>query len=149
MALDSNIDQEIKAAMLGKDEIRLRTLRAVKSAFLVAKTEKGAGGVITEVQEAKILQKLFNQRKEAQEIFAREGREELARKESEEMTVLSAYLPKSLSDEELEAAIKAIIAETGATGMKDIGKVMGAASKVLAGKADGGRISALVKTLLG
>jgi hypothetical protein len=148
MALDSIIDQEIKAAMLGKDEIRLRTLRAVKSAFLVAKTEKGAGGVINEVQEAKILQKLYNQRKEASEIFAREGREELARKESEEMTVLAAYLPKSLSDEELEAAIKAIIAETGATGMKDIGKVMGTASKALAGKADGGRISALVKTLL-
>jgi hypothetical protein len=121
----------------------------VKSAFLVAKTEKGAGGVINEVQEAKILQKLYNQRKEAQEIFAREGREELARKESEEMTVLAAYLPKSLSDEELEAAIKAIIAETGATGMKDIGKVMGTASKALAGKAEGGRISALVKTLLG
>lgn len=149
MALDSTIDQEIKAAMLGKDEIRLRTLRAVKSAFLVAKTEKGAGGVITELQEAKILQKLYNQRKEASEIFAREGREELARKESEEMTVLAAYLPKSLSDEELEAAIKAIIAETGATGMKDIGKVMGSASKALAGKAEGGRISALVKTLLG
>lgn len=148
MALDVQIDQLIKAAMLAKDEARLRTLRSVKSAFLLAKTEKGAGGVITEAVEAKVLQKLFNQRKEAVEIFTRENRTELAAKELEEMNILQDFLPASLSDDELRKAVKDIIAQTGASGLKEIGKVMGIASKTLAGKAEGGRISAMAKELL-
>lgn len=148
MALDATLDNDIKAAMLAKDESRLRTLRAIKSAFLLAKTEKGANGVITPEQEIKVLQKLFNQRKESFEIFSKENRPELAQKEKEEMDIIGALLPAQMSDEELKAQVEAIIAQVGATSIKDIGKVMGSASKALAGKAEGARISAMVKSLL-
>jgi uncharacterized protein YqeY len=148
MALDASLDQEIKTAMLAKDDARLRTLRAIKSAFLLAKTEKGANGIITAEQEIKVLQKLFNQRKESFEIFSKENRPELAQKEKEEMDIIGSLLPAQMSDEELKAQVEAIIAQVGATSLKDIGKVMGAASKTLAGKAEGGRISAMVKSLL-
>ena len=134
--------------MLSKDEAKLRTLRAIKSAFLLAKTEKGATGEISAEQEIKVLQKLFNQRKESFEIFTKENRPELAQKEKEEMDIIGALLPAQMSDDELKSEIEKVIAQTGATSIKDIGKVMGQASKALAGKAEGGRISAMVKNLL-
>ncbi|MEZ4880538.1 MAG: GatB/YqeY domain-containing protein [Chitinophagales bacterium] len=149
MSIDANINNEIKQAMLAKEEAKLRTLRAIKSAFLLAKTEKGSDGTISEDKEIKVIQKLFNQRKESFDIFNKEGRAELAVKEKEEMDILESYLPKQLSDEELETSVKNIIAQVGATSMQDMGKVMGIASKQLAGKADGGRISAIVKSVLG
>jgi uncharacterized protein YqeY len=148
MSLDTNLNNEIKNAMLNKEEARLRTLRAIKSAFLLAKTEKGSNGTISEEQEIKIIQKLFNQRKESFEIFTKENRAELAAKEKEEMDILNSYLPAQLSDEDLEIAIKNIIEQNRATSMKEMGKIMGIASKELQGKAEGGRISALVKNLL-
>jgi uncharacterized protein YqeY len=148
MSLDANLNNEIKAAMLGRDEAKLRTLRAIKSAFLLAKTEKGASGEISAEQEIKVLQKLFSQRKESFDIFSKENRPELALKEKEEMDIIGSYLPAQMSDDELKGEIEKIIAQVGATSIKDIGKVMGAASKALAGKAEGARISALVKSLL-
>lgn len=148
MALDSNIMSLIKEAMLAKDEVRLRTLRSVKTAFTNAKTEKGATGTLTEDQETKIIQKLFNQRKEALSLYEQQGREDLAQKEKEEMSILESFLPKQLSDEELTGILKGIIEQVGAKAPSDMGKVMGIASKSLAGKAEGGRISAKVKELL-
>jgi uncharacterized protein YqeY len=148
MSLDANLNNEIKAAMLGKDEARLRTLRAIKAAFLLAKTEKGASGEISAEQEIKVLQKLFNQRKESFDIFSKENRPELAQKEKEEMDIIGALLPAQMSDDELKSEVEKIIAQVGATSIKDMGKVMGAASKALAGKAEGARINALVKSLL-
>jgi uncharacterized protein len=148
MSLDASLNNEIKAAMLGKDESKLRTLRAIKSAFLLAKTEKGAGGEISAEQEIKVLQKLYSQRKESFEIFSKENRPELALKEKEEMDIIASYLPAQMSDDDLKVEIEKIIAQAGATSIKDIGKVMGAASKALAGRAEGARISALVKNLL-
>ena len=149
MSLDANLNNEIKNAMLQKEEAKLRTLRAIKSAFLLAKTEKGGNGQISEEQELKVLQKLFNQRKESFEIFTKENRAELAAKEKEEMDIIGAYLPAQLSDEELKSTIQQIIQNLGVTSIKEMGKVMGAASKQLQGKAEGGRISAVVKELLG
>lgn len=146
--LDSTLNEAIKQAMLSKNEAGLRTLRAIKAAFLIAKTEKGATGTLTAEQETKILQKLFNQRKEAATIFAQEGRTELAQKEQEEMDIIGAYLPKQMNDEELTEALKAIIQQVGATSAAEMGKVMGVASKSLAGKAEGARISAAVKAIL-
>lgn len=149
MSLDANLNNEIKNAMLQKEEAKLRTLRAIKSAFLLAKTEKGGNGQISEEQELKVLQKLFNQRKESFEIFTKENRAELAAKEKEEMDIIGAYLPAQLSNEELKSAIQQIIQTLGVTSIKEMGKVMGAASKQLQGKAEGGRISSVVKELLG
>lgn len=148
MALDSNLMSLIKEAMLTKDEVSLRTLRSVKTAFTNAKTEKGSTGTLTDDQETKIIQKLYNQRKEALNLYESQGREELAQKEKEEMVVLESFLPKQLSDEELTNTLKAIIEQVGAKSAADMGKVMGLASKSLAGKAEGGRISAKVKELL-
>jgi len=148
VTLDNNLMSAIKEAMLAKDEARLRTLRSVKTAFTVAKTEKGASGTLTDDQEVKIIQKLYNQRKEALVLYEKEGREELARKEREEMDILESFLPKQLSDEDLEAALREIIQKTGASGPADMGKVMGAATKALAGKAEGARISAKVRAIL-
>ncbi|MCB0511207.1 MAG: GatB/YqeY domain-containing protein, partial [Bacteroidetes bacterium] len=147
MSLDANLNNEIKNAMLQKEEAKLRTLRAIKSAFLLAKTEKGGNGQISEEQELKVLQKLFNQRKESFEIFTKENRAELAAKEKEEMDIIGAYLPAQLSDEELKSTIQQIIQTLGVTSIKEMGKVMGAASKQLQGKAEGGRISSVVKEL--
>jgi uncharacterized protein YqeY len=135
MSLDQNINNELKEAMLSKNEVKLRTIKAIKAAFLIAKTE--------------ILQKLFNQRKESFEIFTKENRPELAIREKEEMEVIAAYLPQQLDEVELTAIVKETIAETGASSIKDMGKVIGSVSKKVAGKAEGARISALVKELLG
>jgi len=149
MSLEQKIMSELKTAMLAKDEKALRTLRAIKAAILNAKTAEGAGGSISETDEIKLLQKLAKQRKDALEIFEQQQRSDLAEKEREELEIISRFLPEPLSEEDLKAAIKSIIQEVGATGPADMGKVMGAASKQLGGKAEGKAISALVKALLG
>ncbi len=148
MALDTNLNQEIKEAMLTKSEDRLRTLRAIKSAFLLAKTEKGSDGTISDEQELKILQKLFNQRKESFEIFTRENRTELAAKEKAEMDIIAIFLPQQLDDEQLESLVREVIQAVGATGTKDMGKVMGASVAKAKGLAEGARVSAMVKKIL-
>jgi uncharacterized protein len=149
MSLEIKINQDIKAAMIAKDNVRLRGLRAVKAAILLAKTEKAGIEELTEDAEIKVLQKLVKQRKESGEIYKQQGREDLFQIEFEEQEVIEAYLPKQLSREEIEAVIKTIITETGATGVKEMGKVMGAANQKLAGQADGKTISEVVKALLG
>lgn len=149
MSLDQNMNQELKDAMLSKNEPKVRTLKAIKSAFIIAKTEKGANGEISTEQEIKILQKLFNQRKESLDIFTRENRPELAVKEKEEMDIIASYLPKQMNDDELKTIIQETITETGASSIKDMGKVIGSVSKKVAGQAEGARISAMVKELLG
>lgn len=149
MSLDQNINNELKEAMLSKNEVKLRTIKAIKAAFLLAKTEKGASGEINQEQEIKILQKLFNQRKESFDIFTKENRPELAVREKEEMDVIASYLPKQLDDAALTEIVQNAITETGATSIKDMGKVIGIVSKKVAGQAEGARISAMVKQLLG
>jgi uncharacterized protein YqeY len=148
MSLELNINAAIKTAMLAKAEADLRSLRAIKAAILIAKTSTGATAELTEEDESKLLQKLAKQRKDSLEIFRQQNREDLAKKEEEELEVIEKYLPKQMSAEELKAEITAIIASTGASSPADMGKVMGVASKQLAGKADGKAISALVKELL-
>lgn len=148
MALEEKIMAELKAAMLAKDEKSLRSLRAVKAAIIVAKTSEGAGGILKEEDEIKLLQKLVKQRKDSLEIFEKQNREDLAVKEREEIEVIEKFLPKQMSHEELKEVIAGIIKETGASSPADMGKVMGAANKQLAGKADGKTISGIVKELL-
>lgn len=148
MNLEQKIMAELKTAMLAKDEKALRSLRAIKAAILLAKTSEGAGGDLKEEDEVKLLQKLVKQRKDSLEIFQQQNRADLAQKEQEEIEVIEKFLPKQLSGEELKAIISTIIAETGASSPADMGKVMGAATKQLAGKADGKAISAVVKELL-
>jgi len=148
MSLISQIDQDIKQAMLAKEPDRLRGLRAVKAALLLAKTEKGAGEELTEDAEIKVLQKLIKQRKESAEIYKAQNRDDLYLIEMQEMEVIEPYLPKQMSHEEIEVFLKELIGRVGATSVKDMGKVMGAANKELAGKADGRTISELVKKLL-
>jgi len=140
----------MKQAMLSKDEGALRGIRAIKAAILLAKTEKGAvTDTLNEEQEMKLLQKLMKQRKDSLEIFQRENRADLAKKEEEEIAVIEKYLPKQLSAEELKTELKKIIEQVGAKTPQDMGKVMGAANKAFAGKADGKTISVIVKELLG
>lgn len=148
MSLETKIMEQLKDAMKAKDEAKLRSLRAIKAAILLAKTSEGAKDALTEDEEIKLLQKLVKQRKDSLEIFQQQGRADLAQKEEEEIAVMSLFLPKQLEGEELKAAVQAIIAEVGASGPADMGKVMGAASKQLAGKADGKSISTVVKELL-
>jgi uncharacterized protein YqeY len=148
MSLELNINAAIKTAMLAKAEADLRSLRAIKAAILIAKTSTGAATELTEEDESKLLQKLAKQRKDSLEIFRQQNREDLAKKEEEELEVIEKYLPKQMSADELKAEITAIIASTGASSPADMGKVMGVASKQLAGKADGKAISAVVKELL-
>lgn len=149
MDLFDRISADIKAAMLAKDKVRLETLRGIKKEFLEAKTAKGADGELSDDNATRIMTKMVKQRKETAEIYASQNRPELAANELAEATVIEEYLPKPLSEEELTAELKAIIAQTGAAGPRDMGKVMGVASKALAGKADGKAISAKVKELLG
>jgi len=146
--LEQEINQEIKAAMLSKNEARLRGLRAIKAALLLAKTEKGASEEITEDTEIKVLQKLAKQRRESAEIYKTQNRDDLYTIEIEELDVIEGFLPKQLSTDEVQAKIKAIIESSGASSIKDMGKVMGLANKQLAGKADGKMISEIVKQLL-
>ncbi len=148
MNLEQKIMADLKTAMLAKDEKGLRSLRAVKAAILLAKTSEGAGGELKEEEEIKLLQKLVKQRKDSLEIFTQQNRDDLAKKEKEEIEVIEKFLPKQMTTEELKSALKQIIAEVGATTPADMGKIMGAASKKFAGKADGKTISTLVKELL-
>jgi uncharacterized protein YqeY len=148
MSLEQKIMGELKTAMLAKDEKSVRSLRAIKAAILLAKTSEGAGGELAEEDEIKILQKMVKQRKDSLEIYQQQKRADLAEKEKEEIEVIEKFLPKQMSAEELQSEIKKIIGETGASSPADMGKVMGVASKKLAGKADGKSISAIVKDLL-
>ena len=139
---------ELKTAMLAKDEKSIRSLRAIKAAIINAKTSEGAGGQVTEDDEKKLLQKMVKQRKDSLEIFIQQNREDLAEKEREELQVIEKFLPTQLTTDQLKDKIQTIIQETGASTQADFGKVMGAASKRLAGQADGKAISAVVKELL-
>ena len=147
--ISTTIDQEIKQAMLAKDQAKLRGLRAIKAALLLAKTEKGNAEEITEDTEMKILQRLVKQRKESATIYKEQGREDLFTVEQEEIDVISQFLPQQLDKADIEKVIVKIIAETGATSIKEMGKIMGIANKELAGKADGKLIGEIVKALLG
>jgi uncharacterized protein YqeY len=149
MSLEQKIMAELKTAMLAKDEKTVRSLRAIKAAIINAKTAEGAGGQIKDDDENKLLQKMVKQRKDSLEIFLQQNREDLAQKEREELEVIERFLPKQLGADQLKEKILKIIQETGASSQADFGKVMGTASKQLAGQADGKTISAVVKELLG
>lgn len=148
MSLKLKIDADIKAAMLAKNKEELEALRSIKSMILLAETEKGIVADITSDAESKLLMKAAKQRKESAEIFQQQNRADLAQKELVQLEVINRYLPKQLSAEELEAELKKIIAEVGAAGPQDVGKVMGTATKKLAGLADGKMISEVAKKLL-
>jgi uncharacterized protein len=147
MSLEQNIMAQMKDAMKAKDEAGLRGLRAIKAAILLAKTS-GAGAEITADDEIKLLQKLIKQRKDSLDIYRQQNRVDLAQKEEEEIAIIEKFLPKQMDVDELKTVIAGIITETGASSPADMGKVMGVASKQLAGKADGKTISAIVKELL-
>lgn len=149
MDLFDKISADIKSAMLAKDKVRLETLRGIKKEFLEAKTAKGGDGTLADDAATKILVKMVKQRRESARIYQEQNRPELAENELAEANVIEDYLPKQLSEEELTAELQKIIAEVGATSAKEMGKVMGIASKALAGKAEGRAISAKVKELLG
>ena len=148
MTLYSQIENAIKEAMLAQDKVRLNALRGIKKEFLEAKTAPGAGGELTDDAALKILVRMAKQRRESAQIYTENNRPELAENELAEVAVIENYLPKALSPEELGAELKAIIAEVGAAGPKDMGKVMGVATKKLAGRADGKAVSAAVRNLL-
>lgn len=148
MELEKQIQADMVAAMKAKDTVRLAALRGIKAAILLAKTSEGSNGEITDADIIKIIGKLVKQRKESAEIYTQQNRPELAGNELAEAAAMEAYLPKQLSEEETEAELKKIIAETGASKISDMGKVMGVATKRLAGQADGRLISTIVKKLL-
>lgn len=148
MSLEKLINDQLKTAMLAKDEKSLRGLRAIKAAILLAKTSEGSSGEIKPEDELKMLQKLVKQRKESEEIFRKQNRPDLADKEAEEVVVIEKFLPAQMETAELRKILQQIIADTGAASPADIGKVMGVATKQLAGKADGKTISAITKELL-
>jgi uncharacterized protein len=149
MSLEEKVMADMKEAMKSKNEAALRGLRAIKAEIIKAKTEPGANGQVSPETEGKILQKMVKQRKDSLEIFNQQNRADLAAKEMEEIAIIEQFLPKQLNEDELRAALTAIITELGATSAADLGKVMGVASKKLAGQADGKAISTMVKTLLG
>jgi uncharacterized protein YqeY len=148
MSLKAQIDNDIKQAMLARNKEELEALRSIKSMILLAETEKGVSADITSEAESKLLMKAAKQRKESAEIFQKENRPELAQRELVQLEVINRYLPKQLSEDEIIAEVKKIIEQVGAKGPQDMGKVMGTATKQLAGKADGKVISELVKKLL-
>ena len=148
MSLRTTIDNDIKKAMLAKNKEELDALRSIKSMILLSETEKGGSGDLAVDAENKILMKAAKQRKESAEIFQKEGRQDLAQRENLQLEIISRYLPKQLSEEEITTELKAIIAQVGAKGPQDMGKVMSTATKSLAGKADGKVISEIVKKLL-
>jgi uncharacterized protein YqeY len=148
MTIFDQVNNDMKEAMKARDKVRLATIRNIKKLFLEAKTAPGANDTVTDEAAMRILQKLQKQGKDSAEVYTQQGRQDLADEELAQVAVIEAYLPKPMSTEELTAAIKAIITETGASSMKDMGKVMGIASKQLAGKAEGKAISTLVKQLL-
>jgi len=146
--ISNTIDQEIKQAMLSKNQVRLRGLRAIKAALLLARTEKGTAEEVTEEAELKILQRLVKQRKESADIYKQQGREDLSQIEEEEIEVISGFMPKQLNRAEITVIIANLIKASGVTSVKEMGKVMGLANKELAGKADGKLISEIVKEQL-
>lgn len=148
MNLFDQVSNDIKSAMLAKDKVRLEALRGIKKEFLEAKTAKGADGELTDDMAMKILAKMVKQRKESVQIYTEQNRPDLAEPELAEAAVIETYLPKQMNEEELTEALKAIIAQVGATTPQEMGKVMGIATKQLAGRADGRAISAKVKELL-
>lgn len=148
MNLFDQVSNDIKSAMLAKDKVRLEALRGIKKEFLEAKTAKGADGELTDDMAMKILAKMVKQRKESAQIYTEQNRPDLAEPELAEVAVIETYLPKQMTEEELTEALKAIIAQVGATTPQEMGKVMGVATKQLAGRADGRAISAKVKELL-
>lgn len=148
MGLKQQIEDDMKQAMRAKEQDRLRALRSIKSMILLAETEKGAEGELSEEAELKLLTKAAKQRKESAEVFEQQGRDDLAAKERSELEVINSYLPQPLSEEELKETLEKIVEETNASGMQDMGKVMGKATSVLAGKADGKTISAVVRQIL-
>ena len=148
MSLKQRVEEDMKQAMRDKEQDRLRTLRSIKSMILLAETEKGADGKLSEEAELKLLTKAAKQRKESIEVFEQQQRDDLAGKERAELEVINRYLPQPLSEEELRAAVEKIVTESGASGMQDMGKVMGKTTTALAGKADGKAISMVVKQLL-
>lgn len=148
MSLKQQIDADIKQAMLAKNKDELKALRSIKSMILLAETDKGSTGELSSDAEMKLLAKAVKQRKDSAAIYKEQGREDLYKVEIDEAEVIERYLPKQLSEQELKAALQEIIAQVGASGPQDMGKVMGTATKSLAGKADGKAISTMVKTLL-
>lgn len=149
MTLFDQISEDIKTAMKARDKVRLETLRNIKKVFIEAKTAPGANDELDDAAALKIIQKLAKQGRETAQTYIDNSRQDLADEELAQVAVMEEYLPKQLSPEEIEKAVKDIIAQTGATSMKDMGKVMGMAGKLLAGKADGKAISTIVKRLLG
>ena len=149
MSLEQKVMAAMKDAMKAKDQVSLRGLRAIKSAILLAKTEKGASGDLSEDKEIALLQKLAKQRKESYDIYIEQGREDLASTEKEEIEVIEKFLPEQMSEAEVKSFLENLVQELGASSMKDMGKVMGAASSKLAGKADNKLVSQIVKDLLG
>jgi len=147
MRLEQRITGDLKEAMKAKDQVALRTIRAIKAAILLQKTD-GSGTELTEEMEIKMVQKLTKQRQDSYDIFVKQNRPDLAEIESAELEVLKNYLPEQLSEEKIKAVVDAIITSTGADGMKDMGRVMGMVSKELAGKADGKTISGIVRSAL-
>lgn len=148
MSLESRVMEEMKAAMKSRDSVALESLRSVKSALLLAKTEKGGGAGLSEADEIALVQKQVKQRRESAAIYREQGREELAAAELEQVAVLERFLPEQLSEEEIAARVDRVIGELGASGMQDMGKVMGVVTKELAGSADGKTISAIVRKKL-
>jgi len=148
MSLELNINNDIKAAMLARNAEKLEALRAIKAALLLEKTKEGNTGEISDATELKILQKLVKQRRESADIYGNANRQDLAQKELFEASIIETYLPQQLSEAEVAEIIRNIVTREGATSVKDMGKIMGAASKELAGKADNKMISTIVKNLL-
>ena len=148
MSLEITINQDIKTAMLAKNESALRGLRAIKSALIIARTEKGASDILTEEVEIKVLQKLVKQRKESADIYKSQNREDLYQIEADEIEVIEKYLPKQMNQEDLNTYIKGLITQLNVTSVKEMGKIMGMANKELSGKADGKAISETIKSLL-
>jgi hypothetical protein len=148
MTLEEKINADLKTAMLAREEATVRGLRAIKSAIILAKTEKGAGRVISAEKEVQMLQKLLKQRRDSIVEFEKASRTDLVTKEKEELTVIEKYLPAMMSEDEVREVVKKVLAETGATTQKEMGKVMGIVSKQLAGKADNKMVADTVKSLL-
>lgn len=148
MALEQQIMTELKAAMLAKDEVALRSLRAIKASILLAKTQEGAAGELSADGEIKLLQKMVKQRKDSLEIFTQQGREDLAKKEREEITVIEKFLPQQMDAAAVRVVLVQLVAQAGASSPADMGKVMGLANKELAGKAEGKMIATIVKEIL-
>lgn len=148
MALEQKVMAELKTAMLAKDEAGLRGLRAIKAAIILAKTSEGAGGELKEADETRLLQKLVKQRKDSLAIYQQQNRADLAKKEEEEIAIIEKFLPQQMDESALKAAVSRIIADTGASSLADIGKVMAVATKQLAGQADGKAINSIARELL-